>query len=143
MLVFCLRMTEKTFSTSTIVSLSDVMLSSRPKVVVEDALVKLLTKRLKELNVIWDPPTFRKALKNPKLPAWILAKLENLIAAAEASGWRISNALAFELDETVEDIETFNPAYRTWLKKSHRDTLRDIRTGKAVSIEEYKTATGL
>lgn len=136
-------MAEKTFSTSTIVSLSDVMLSSRPKVVVEDALVKLLRKRLKELNITWDPPTFRKALKNPKLPAWILAKLENLIAAAEASGWRTSNALALELDETVEDIESFNPTYRTWLKKSRRDSLRDIRTGKAVSIEAYKVEVGL
>lgn len=114
------------------------MLSLRPKVVAEDALMKILTKRLKPLKIIWDPPTFRKALKNPGLPSWILAKLENLITTAEASGWRISSALARELDETVEDIESFNPAFRTWLKKSHRDALREMKLGKLISAEEVR-----
>src|SRR3989344_3195418 len=131
-------MAEKTFSTSTIVSLSDVMLSSRPKVVVEDALVKLLKKRLKELNVLWVPSNFRKALTNPKLPADLLAKLENLIFAAELSDWKISNSLKFELDETIEDIESFNPAYREAMKGESREARRELKSGKLIPLEELR-----
>ena len=114
------------------------MLSSRPKVVVEDALVKLLKKRLKELNVLWVPSNFRKALTNPKLPADLLAKLENLIFAAELSDWKISNSLKFELDETIEDIESFNPAYREAMKRESREARRELKSGKLIPLEELR-----
>lgn len=127
---------------SKIVSLPELMLAPEPKVLIEDRLVKLLKVRLKELKVVWNPDTFRKGLSNPKMPSWILEKLENLIAVAEASGWKISNALALELDETVEDIESFNPAFRAALKKERKDALRDIRLGRAVSIEKIKEEMG-
>ena len=127
---------------SKIVSLPDLMLASEPKALVEDRLVKLLKARLKELKIIWNPDTFRRGLSNPKVPSWVLEKFENLIAVAEASGWKISNALALELDETVEDIESFNPAFRAALKKEKRDALRDIRLGRAVSIEHIKEEAG-
>src|SRR3989338_1273624 len=136
-------MVEKTFATSTIVSLSDVMLSSRPKGVVEDALVKLLVKRLKALDIIWDPPTFRRALKNPKLPAELLAKLENLVVIAESSGWDVSVLLRQELSDAVEDIESYNPAYRAWLKKSRKESLREIKEGRFATTEELIAKYGI
>ena len=114
------------------------MLSSRPKAVVEDRLVKILTKRCKELRILWNPSVFRKGLRNPKLPAWILDKLENLIVVCEASDWKISNAFSFELDETIEDIETFNPKYRAWMNKARRDRFRDIKLGREGTVESFK-----
>ena len=128
---------------STIVSLPDVLLSPRPKVAVETALIKLLSKRLKELGIVWNASNFRKALESPKLPKWLLVKLENIIAAAEFSDWRISNSLKHELDETVEDIETFNPAYRAALKKEARDAERDFKAGKFISSEDLMAKYGI
>jgi len=125
-----------------IFSLPEVMTSPRPKAVLEEELVKLLKKRLKELKIVWNPEVFRKGLSNPKMPKWLLAKLENLLLIAEASDWKVSNALALELDETIEDIESFNPAFRAALKKERRDALKDIRLGRAVSIEEIKEEVG-
>lgn len=121
-----------------IFSLPDLMYASKPKLLVAEALVRLLKRRLKELNIVWNPDVFRKGLANPKTPRWLLEKLENLIAIAEASGWKTSHALALELDETIEDVESFNPAFRASLKKEKRDALRDIRLGRAVSIETIK-----
>ena len=125
---------------SKIVSL-ETALSPRPRQLIEEGLVRFLKPRFKKLNIIWNPEAFRKGLSNPRLPAWLLHKLENLIVVAEASGWNISNALALELDETAEDIETFNPAFRVALAKERKDALRDIRLGRAVSIERIKEET--
>lgn len=115
------------------------MIAPEPKLVVTKNLIKLLKNRLGELKIIWNPDTFRKGLSNPRMPKWLLEKLENLLVVAEASNWKISNALALEIDETVEDIESFNPAYRAALKKEKRDALRDIRLGRAVSVEAIKS----
>jgi len=125
------------------VSLPELILIPKPKTLIENRLIKLLKARLKELKIIWNPDTFRKGLSNPKMPSWLLEKLGNLIAVAEASGWRISNALALELDETVEDIESFNPAFRIALKRERKDALRDMRLGRAVSIEKIKEEVGV
>lgn len=124
------------------------MLSSRAnivvkKTVVENKLIKLLTKHLKELGIIWVPYNFRQALRNPKLPADLLEKLENLIAEAEASNWKISKAVASEIDDTVEDIETFNPAYRAAHKKEMLEVKRDIKLGRGISFDELKVKYGV
>lgn len=134
-------MATKTFSR--IVSLPDVLLSARPKAVVGDALVKLLKKRLKELNILWVPSNFRQALANPKLPAWLLAKLETLIAEADARSWKVSKTLMSELDEVVEDIETFNPAYRVALKREAREAQRDFKLGKFITLDELMLKYGI
>lgn len=132
-------MNNQILSKSIIVSLPDVLLSARPKDVVEDALVKLLKKRLKDLKILWVPSNFRQALANPKLPAWLLQKLESLISLAEAIGWKLSKTLREELDVTIEDIETFNPAYRASLKQASTD----IKAGKFVTMEELKKRYGI
>lgn len=111
------------------------MRAAHPKTAVADALVALLGKRLKELDVTWNAAVFRKGLANPKLPVGLLFKLENLITLAEASNWDVSDALKMELDETVEDIESFNPAFRTRLAKSRREALRDLKARRYISSE--------
>src|SRR5438067_1089925 len=115
---------------SPVISLPDVILSSRPKEVVEDALIKLLTNRFKEIKILWNASVFRKALANSKLPGHLLSKLEELIAIAEASDWHISNSLKMELDETVEDIESFNQRFTGRTKK--------FQNGKLVTLKELK-----
>ena len=72
-----------------------------------------------------------------------MEKLANLIAEAEASDWKVSKWLTAELDETVEDIETFNPAYREALKKEAREARRDIKAGRYISSDELMAKYGI
>jgi hypothetical protein len=107
----------KTLTLPKILSLPILLRSNQPRKVIEDCLIKLLKKRLKELKIVWNASAFRGGLSNPNLPTRLLEKLENLLAVAEASGWKISGELKIELDETIEDIESFNPPFRKSIKK--------------------------
>lgn len=130
-------------SLSEIISLPSVLRSPSPKKTVGEGLVNLLKRRLKELDIIWNPKSFSAGLSNPALPRELLVKLENLLILAEQSEWRISNSLRFELDETVEEIETFNPASRKELAKERKAALRDFRAGRVVSGEEIERRFGV
>ena len=124
----------KTLTLPKILSLPILLRSRQPRKVIEDGLIRLLKKHLKELKIEWSPVAFRGGLSNPKLPNRLLEKLENLLAVAEASDWKISGELRLELDETIEDIESFNPPFRESIKKIRED----LKTGKlkTSSLEE-------
>lgn len=109
-----------------------------PKSLTEQRLVSLLTKRLKELKIIWSPKAFSGGLNNPELPNNILKKLESLILLAEAVNWNISKQLQDELDSTVEDVETFNPPFRTRLKKASEE----FKAGKFITLDELGKKLG-
>ena len=117
-----------------ILSFPDVVQTKRPRELFEDRLVLLLNKRLKLLGITWGPKSFRGGLNNPELPTAILKKLESLILLAEAVGWQLSRSQINELDNTVEDIETFNPPFRESLKRASRDFAK----GKYVTLEELE-----
>ena len=95
--------------------------------------------RLAGLKVIWNPQAFRGGLGNPKLPLSLLKKLESLITLAEAVNWKLSRVARDELDVTVEDIETFNPAFRASLKRASAD----IKKGRFVTQEELERRYGI
>lgn len=128
---------------SQIFSITDLLRTPEPKTFLEDELIKLLARRLKQLDILWNPRSFRAGLANPKLPSHLLKKLESLLEVAEAVGWDISNELRHELDETVEDIETFNPAFRKRLAREHRSALKDIKLGRLISGEDLARKLGL
>lgn len=122
-----------------IISLPEMIRARKPKSLTEQRLISLLTKRLKELKIIWNPRAFRGGLNNPELPSDILKKLESLLLLAEAVNWKISKQLKDELDSTVEDIETFNPPFRAWLKKASEES----RAGKFITLEALEKKIGL
>src|SRR3989344_7492626 len=122
-----------------ILSMFEVLQAREPKSLLEQRLISLLTKRLKELKIIWSPKAFRGGLNTPELSENILKKLEALVLLAEAVNWKISKALRDELDSTVEDIETFNPAFIERMKKSSQD----IKAGKFITLEELEKKLGL
>jgi len=116
------------------------MIKSRePKSLLEQRLISLLTKRLKELKIIWNSKAFKGGLNNPELPHAILRKLESLIFLAETLNWKLSKLLKDELDSTIEDVETFNPAFRARLKKASEE----FRAGKFITLETLEQKLGL
>lgn len=121
-----------------IFSFPDIIRSREPRALLENRLIAILTVRLKALKIIWNPTAFRGGLHNPQTPPRLLKKLESLILAAEVSGWDISNALERELDEVVEDIETFNPAFRKRLAREQKAALHDFKAERTVSQEELE-----
>ena len=130
---------QKTVPKSNFLSLLLLLRSAKPKLAIEQRLVRLLTIRLKELEIIWSPVAFRGGLQNPNLPRWLLEKLESLIALADASDWRLSKALANELDATIEDIETFNPPFQAALLRSSRD----MKASRFVTQETLEKRYGI
>ena len=100
----------------------------------EKKLVALLKKNLRRLGVIWSPEAFQAGLHNPALPNFVLRKFDSLLSLASAVDWKLSKAIAHELDNTIEDIETFNPAFRDAL----RQATRDIRAGKGIRQQELE-----
>jgi len=122
-----------------LLSFPEVIRSRQPKAVFEEKLLALLTVGFRELKIVWDPKAFRGGLNNPKLPSWLLKKLESLISIAEGIDWKLSKSLKEELDVTVEDIETFNPPFRRGLRKSSED----IKAGRKVSQEEMEKRYGI
>jgi len=108
-----------------ILSLSKLLVIPKPRELVKEELIKLLKARLKKLGIVWNPKSFAGGLSNPELPKDLLIKLEGLISLAEASGWKLSPTAKFELDETIEDIETFNPSFRKELEKRIAEADRD------------------
>ena len=115
-------------------SFPEVLRSREPKILFENRLIQLLTKRLKELKIIWSPQAFRGGLTNPKLPVRLITKLESLITLAEATDWKLSKVAKDELDTTIEDIETFNPSFRKFLKGA----TSDIKSGYFVTQKKLK-----
>ena len=126
-------------ATPPILSLPVVLRPPQPKRAVADGLIRLLRARLNAADIIWNPIAFRGGLGNPKLPAWLLQKLESLLALAEASGLKLSRALRDELDATVKDIESFNPPFRASLRRASRD----VRAGRFVTQETLERRYGL
>ena len=126
-----------------LISFLEVVRSREPKTVFEAKLLALLTLRLKELKIVWNPKAFKGGLSNPALPEWIIRKLESIIDAAETCEWRISNMLKHELDETVEDVETFNPPFRGRLARERKTALRDFRLGRTISHNELMKRLGI
>jgi len=55
-------------------------------------------------------------LVNPELPDGLLVRLEDFIDVAERLNWNLPKSFIVELDRLVEDIETFNPAFRKSIK---------------------------
>lgn len=123
-----------------ILSLSKLLIAPKPRELVKEELIKLLKARLKKLRIVWNPKSFAGGLSNPELPRDLLDKLEGLISLAEASNWKLTPSAKFELDETIEDIETFNPSYRAWAKKEREKFERELKAGtlKTYSLEEIK-----
>lgn len=117
-----------------ILSFPEVVQSRKPKEMFEMRLIKLLKVRLKELKIIWSSQAFRGGLNNPELPAYLLKKLESLIVLAESLDWKLSKTLKDELDITVEDIETFNPAFIKRMKRASAE----IKKGNFITFEELK-----
>lgn len=140
---FLIRWPDMVRTLSKIFSLAGVLRAPRPRSFLEEELTKLLKKRLKQLDIVWNPKAFRGGLSNSQLPPRLLEKLESLLIAAEISGWDISNQLRHELDETVEDIESFNPAFRKRLAREHAAALRDIKAGRFVTQEELERKLGI
>ncbi|OGM91091.1 hypothetical protein A2755_00010 [Candidatus Wolfebacteria bacterium RIFCSPHIGHO2_01_FULL_48_22] len=122
---------QKIASKTNILSLPLLLRAAKPKLAIEQNLVQLLTVRLKELRMAWNPAAFRGGLMNPRLPVWLLEKLESLITLAETSDWRLSKSLASELDNTIEDIETFDPPFQAALRQASRD----VKAGRFVTQE--------
>lgn len=122
-----------------IISFPEVLRAREPGAILEMRLIALLTLRLKELNVVWGPKAFRGGLHNPKLPSSLLRKLESLIILGENLNWNLSKAVKDELDATVEDIESFNPAFRDKLRRASAD----IRKGKFITQEELEKRYGI
>ncbi len=100
-----------------ILSLSKLLTTPKPRELLVEELIKLLKTQLKKLGIVWNPKSFRAGLNNPKLPKDLLVKLEGLIFLAEACHWQLSPEVKLELDETIEDIESFNPLFRKELEK--------------------------
>jgi len=121
-------------ATKSTLSFPEVLRSREPKVLLENRVVQILTKRLKELNIIWGPKAFRGGLNNPDLPVWLIKKLESLIALGEIMDWKLSKAVKDELDATIEDIETFNPAFIKSLKRA----TSDIKAGRFTTQKELE-----
>lgn len=121
-----------------VISLTGVLTSAEPRQFVEDALIQTLKKHLGKFGILWNPEAFRGGLRNSRLPKNLLRKLENLLEVAEASGWDLSEHLTYELDVTIEDIESFNPAFRRRLKAELRSARRELAEGKTLSVEELR-----
>lgn len=115
-----------------ILSFPDVVQTKKPRELFEDRLISLLKKRLKTYRIIWSPKAFRGGLNSPELPAALLRKLESIILLSEAVDWRLSKTLINELDNAVEDIETFNPPFRESLRRASRGAAK----GRHVTLEE-------
>lgn len=123
-----------TLLTRPLFSLSDVIREARPREAVEKKLIALLQSRLKKSRIAWNPKAFQGGLGNPALPAAMLKKLETILWLAEAIDWRLSRNLKNELDETVEDIESFNPPFRASL----RQAADDFKAGRFVTQEQLE-----
>ena len=126
-----------------ILSLSKVLTSPRPQELVKEELITLLKNRLKKLDILWNPKSFSGGLSNPELPKKLLNKLENLVSLAELSNWELSSQVKLEIDETIEDIETFNPSFRKSLIKEIKQAKEDLIKGRAISGEEMERKIGL
>jgi hypothetical protein len=120
---------------ATHLSLTELLTAPKPRQLAEDNLIKVLSKRLPKLGIVWNRRVFRSALRSPRLPRRLLRKLENLLEAAEATEWDLSSALTHELDETIEDIESFNPAFREALNKEARQARRDLKEGRTIPFD--------
>ena len=75
-------------------------------------IINILTQGLKRFNVIWNPKVFQEALLNGNVSPALLKKLDMLIKTAVTMNWEIPSSLVEEIDRVVEDIESFNPAFR-------------------------------
>jgi hypothetical protein len=117
-----------------ILSFPDVVYARKPRMLFDSRLVALLAKRLKELRIVWSPGAFRGGLNNPELPRHLLTKLESLILLAEALDWKLSKNMVDEIDNTVEDFETFNPMFRARIKRASED----FKKGKFITLEELE-----
>lgn len=124
----------------TVISLADLLTASEPKRVLEDALIAILRKQLPKLGIIWNANAFRAGLKNPKLPKKLLQKLESLLEVAELSHWELSTEAVRELDEVVEDVESFNPAF---LERMKRLIEQADRENAWIPLEQVEQELGL
>jgi len=118
-----------------ILSLAKLLTVPKPREMVKEELIKLLKIQLKKLKIVWNPKSFAGGLSNPELPKDLLEKLEGLIFLAEASNWKLSPSAKLELDETIEDIETFNPSFRKELEKRIKEA---DRAKSWIPFEEVK-----
>ena len=115
-------------------SFADILRSQKPREAMEKKLIDLLSIHLKKLEVVWNPNAFRGGLHNPELPEWLLRKLESLVLLAGTVQWKLSKNLKDELDATIEDIESFNPAFVEAMKKA----TKDVRAGRFISQEKLE-----
>lgn len=117
------------------ISLSKIIRSPEPLKELENELVAMLTVQLKRFGVSWNPKAFRAGLNNPELPQELLGKLDDFLGTADRLGWALPKFLVEELDELVEDIESFNPLFLKSLEAS--------RKSGRVSAEAVKKRLGL
>lgn len=127
----------ETISLPKILSLSRILSIPHPQQAVKQDLTRMLKIQLKNLGVVWNAEAFNQALNNPALPVSLLKKLERLISIAETTNWDISPALKREIDETVEDIEIFNPDYQARAQKQRQEFEEELKKGelKTYSLE--------
>lgn len=140
LLLFCMA---KVNSLPEILSLSKLLGVPKPRELLKEELIKLLKARLKKLRIIWNPESFAGGLSNPKIPRDLLDKLEGLISLAEACNWKLSPQAKLELDETIEDIESFNPSFRKELDKELKEAEEDWKKGRFVPGEEIEKRLGI
>lgn len=131
--------TSSTIQSPIPLSFVEVIRSPEPKIVFEKKLIALLTKNLRRLGIMWSAEAFQGGLHNHELPTALLRKFESLLSLASAVDWKLSKVFVQELDNTIEDIETFNPAVR----KRLRQASEDIRGGKYVKHEDLERAIGV
>jgi hypothetical protein len=131
--------TSPTIQSPVSLSFLEVIRSPEPKVVFEKKLVGLLKKNLRRLGILWSAEAFQGGLHNHELPSAILRKFESLLSLASAVDWKVSKAIASELDNTIEDIETFNPPFRESLRRA----AADMRAGKYVTHDELEREFGI
>jgi hypothetical protein len=110
-------------------SLSRMLRSPRPKEELVGAIVSIVAVGVKRLGIVWNSKNFRGGLMNPAVSKELLDKLEAFLEISQKLDWELPGPIEDEFDELIEDIETFNPAFRKALVRQSngkRVTASDI-----------------